>query len=74
MLSISGKREFDKTEEKEGYKRVERVRGHFHRRFSLPDTVDGEKITAKTNNGVLEVTIPKQEKVLPRKIQIEVSS
>lgn len=74
VLSISGKREFDSTEEKEGYKRVERVRGKFHRRFSLPDTVDGEKITAKTNNGVLEVTIPKQEKVLPRKIEIQVTS
>lgn len=74
VLSISGKREFDNTEEKEGYKRVERVRGRFHRRFSLPDTANGDKISAKTNNGVLDITIPKQEKVLPRKIEVQVES
>lgn len=74
VLSISGKREFDHTEEKEGYKRVERVRGRFHRRFSLPDTANGDKITAKVNNGVLDVTIPKQEKAMPRKIEVQVES
>lgn len=74
VLSISGKRELDNTEEKEGYKRVERVRGRFHRRFSLPDTANGEMITAKCNNGVLDITIPKQEKVLPRKIAVQVDS
>lgn len=72
VLSISGKREFSHEEEKEGYKRVERVRGRFHRRFSLPDTANGDKITAKTSNGVLDITIPKQEKVLPRKIEVQV--
>lgn len=74
VLSISGKREFENAEEKDGYKRVERVRGRFHRRFSLPDTANGEKITAKTNNGVLDVTIPKQEKVLPRKIEVQIAA
>lgn len=74
VLSISGKREFDSTEEKEGYKRVERVRGRFHRRFSLPDTANGDKISARTSNGVLDITIPKQEKVLPRKIEVKVES
>ncbi|MEB4592159.1 Hsp20/alpha crystallin family protein [Candidatus Thiothrix sp. Deng01] len=74
VLSISGKREFDSSEEKEGYKRVERVRGRFHRRFSLPDTANGDKITAKSSNGVLDITIPKQEKVLPRKIAVQIES
>lgn len=74
VLSISGKRELDNTEEKEGYKRVERVRGRFHRRFSLPDTANGDKITAKCSNGVLDITIPKQEKLLPRKIEVQVES
>jgi Molecular chaperone (small heat shock protein) len=50
------------------------VRGRFHRRFSLPDTANGDKITAKCNNGVLDITIPKQEKVLPRKIEVQVES
>ena len=74
VLTLTGKREFDKTEDQNGYKRVERVRGKFYRRFSLPDTADGDKVSAKTANGVLEITIPKQAKVLPRKIEIKVES
>ena len=74
VLTLTGKREFDKTEDQNGYKRVERVRGKFYRRFSLPDTADGDKVSAKTANGVLEITIPKQANVLPRKIEIKVES
>jgi len=71
MLTIKGERESEKKEEKEGYKRVERVYGSFFRRFSLPDTADTDKITAKSNNGVLEIRVPKHEKVQPRKISVE---
>jgi HSP20 family protein len=71
VLTIRGERKEEKEEEREGYKRIERVRGTFYRRFSLPDTADAEKISAKSKNGVLEITIPKQEKVQPRKIAVE---
>ena len=50
--------------------RVERGHGRFHRRFVLPDTVDGEKVNATGKNGVLTIRIPKQEKSKPRRIQI----
>jgi HSP20 family protein len=50
--------------------RVERGHGRFHRRFLLPDTVDGEKVNATGKNGVLIITIPKQEKSQPRRIKI----
>ena len=70
MLTIKGEKETEKKEESEGYKRVERSYGSFYRRFSLPDTADAEKITAKSNNGVLEVSIAKQEQVQPRKISV----
>jgi HSP20 family protein len=50
--------------------RVERGYGQFHRRFVLPDTVDGEKVNATGNHGVLRVRIPKQPKAMPRRIQI----
>ena len=70
VLTIRGERKFDNEEEKEGYKRVERVRGTFFRRFNLPDTADQNKVTAKCKDGVLEVVIEKQEKVLPKKITI----
>lgn len=71
ILTIKGERESENKEEREGYKRIERVRGSFFRRFSLPDTADAEKISAKAKNGVLEVIIPKHEKVQPRRIQVE---
>jgi HSP20 family protein len=71
VLTIRGSRAEESKEEREGYKRVERVRGSFYRRFGLPDTADADKISAKSNHGVLEIRIPKQEKVQPRKIAVE---
>lgn len=70
VLTIRGERKFDNEQNKDGYRRVERVRGTFYRRFSLPDTADQEKVTAKCQDGVLEVVIEKQEKVLPKKITV----
>lgn len=71
VLSIKGQRYREKKEEREGYKRIERSRGSFFRRFSLPDTVNAEAISAKSRDGVLEIVIPKQEKVQPKRIQVE---
>jgi HSP20 family protein len=71
VLSIKGERESESKEEREHYKRVERVRGSFFRRFSMPDTANAEAISAKSENGVLEIVIPKQEKLQPKRIQVE---
>ncbi len=71
MLTIRGERESEKKENRTGYKRIERTYGSFFRRFTLPDTADTDKITAKGNNGVLEIRVPKQDKVMPRKITVE---
>ena len=71
ILTIKGERQSETKEEREGYKRVERVRGSFYRRFSLPDTANAEAISAKSQHGVLELVIPKQQKVQPRRIQVE---
>jgi HSP20 family protein len=71
MLTIKGERESETKENRDGYKRVERHRGTFYRRFSLPDTANADKISAKSHHGVLEITIPKQEKAQPRKIQVK---
>jgi HSP20 family protein len=70
VLTIKGTRNWEANEETESYKRVERVRGTFFRRFALPDSADSESVSAKNKDGVLEILIPKQEKVLPRKIKI----
>jgi HSP20 family protein len=71
VLTLRGKRELEEREEREGYRRVERVSGQFFRRFTLPDTANTEAISAKSQQGVLEVNIPKQPKVQPRRIAIE---
>ena len=71
VLTIKGERESETKEEREGYKRIERVKGSFFRRFSLPDTADVEHVSAKAKDGVLEVVIPKQERVQPRRIEVQ---
>jgi len=71
VLTIRGRRELAERDERAGYRRVERVSGEFFRRFSLPDTADSNLVKARYNNGVLEVTIPKQAQVLPRRISVE---
>lgn len=70
VLSIRGERAPGQGEP-ESYKRVERPRGTFHRRFSLPDATDADRIAAKCRNGVLEISIPKQQRTLARKIVVE---
>ena len=70
-LTLRGRRELATRDEKQGYRRVERVSGEFYRRFNLPDTADSHAVKARHANGVLEVTIPKQAQVLPRKVMVE---
>jgi HSP20 family protein len=72
ILSIKGERREEHTEEREGYKRIERAQGTFHRRFTLPDTADAEGISAKSRHGTLEITIPKREaQTSTRRITVE---
>ena len=71
ILSVSGERHDESTEEPRGMRRVERVSGKFYRRFNLPDTADAEEISARSSNGILEVVIPKQPEIQARKITVE---
>lgn len=73
VLTVRGERTTEASSNQDGYRRVERATGRFYRRFTLPDTVDSEGVKASGSNGVLEIAIPKQEKVQPRRIQVEVS-
>ncbi len=70
VLTIRGQRRVDARAEGAGYRRVERLSGKFFRHFSLPDTVAPEGVEAKYVNGVLEVRIPKQPQVQPRRIEV----
>ena len=71
VLSIKGERQSENIEEKENYRRVERQSGEFYRRFTLPDSADADKIEAKSEHGVLTVTIPKQEVAASRRIEVK---
>jgi len=71
VLTVRGQRRVEAREERDGYRRVERVSGQFFRRFSLPDTAAPEGVEAKYSNGVLEVRIPKQPQVQPRRIKVD---
>lgn len=61
-LKISGERKFKSERKENNFYSVETQYGTFSRSFTLPDTVDAHKINAKYVNGILEVTIPKDEK------------
>uniref|UniRef100_A0A6B2LRL3 SHSP domain-containing protein n=1 Tax=Arcella intermedia TaxID=1963864 RepID=A0A6B2LRL3_9EUKA len=61
VLELSGERNMEKKEENEEkhYKRVERMYGSFTRRIQLPKNVDTGKVSAKFENGILKVVVPK---------------
>lgn len=71
VLTIKGERTIEKDEEKNNYKRRERIRGSFFRQFTLPDSTDEDAIKAKAVNGVIEITIPKAEKPKPLNITVQ---
>ena len=73
ILSISGEKKREFEEGKEGTNRhiVERRYGSFERTFTLPRGIETEKVTAKSENGVLEVALPKSAKAKARLIDIK---
>ena len=72
VLTITGERfvQAEQADEKVVRRRAERGKGRFYRRFLLPETVDAENVKATDRHGVLEISIPKQAKAMPRKIEI----
>jgi HSP20 family protein len=70
VLTFKGERSTLTDENKEGFRRRERIHGSFLRQFTLPDTADTENISATVNAGVLEISIPKQQKLQPKKIAV----
>eukprot|EP00245_Coleochaete_scutata_P007833 TRINITY_DN23613_c0_g1_i1.p2 TRINITY_DN23613_c0_g1~~TRINITY_DN23613_c0_g1_i1.p2 ORF type:complete len:152 (+),score=20.65 TRINITY_DN23613_c0_g1_i1:153-608(+) len=60
VLSITGERRRETKSASASYHRAERLFGRFHRRFGLPETADVHKISARCEEGVLTVTVPKR--------------
>ena len=71
VLTLKGERRLENVEESENYRRVERESGQFYRRFTLPDSADADKIEARSEHGVLTVTIPKQDVAVSRRIEVK---
>lgn len=70
-LTVSGERNFTDEKKDKNYHSIETQYGSFSRSFYLPENVDASKINAKYNNGILELTIPKDEKkVLKQTIKV----
>lgn len=71
-LTLKGQRKFEESSEGKGYHRMERAYGTFVRAFTLPDSVDPEKVTAEYKDGVLTVTMGKKEIAKPRSVKVSV--
>ena len=62
FLTVSGERKFTREKNENNFHSIETQYGTFSRSFSLPENVDATKISAKYDNGILEITVPKDEK------------
>lgn len=74
VLTIRGERKFENRNNDRNFHRVERSYGTFVRSFTLPTSIDGERISATYENGILELRMPKREEAKPRKIAIKPAS
>jgi HSP20 family protein len=70
LLTIKGERNFERAEEKEDYRLIERSYGGFFRSFSLPSNVDPNGIHAALHDGLLTVNIPKAAEAKARKVAL----
>ena len=70
QLTVAGERKVEAEESGKTFHRVERRYGQFRRLVSLPAPVDEEKITANYRDGVLIVSLPKSEKIKPKRITV----
>jgi HSP20 family protein len=73
-LTLKGERKFEDQRNGRGYHRIERGYGAFVRAFSLPDTVDAEKVKADYKAGVLTITLPKKEVAKPKSVKVEINN
>ncbi len=78
ILTIKGERKEEKEKVEKGkgnkgkYHYLERSYGSYVRQFRLSEDVDQDSVSAKYNNGVLELNIKKSEKAKPKQIEIKV--
>src|SRR6202035_3322245 len=73
-LTVHGERKIEKEEKEENFRRVERHYVSFTRTFTLPTTVDSEKVSATYDKGVVKIDLPKKAEAKPKQIKVSVGS
>jgi HSP20 family protein len=73
-LTIRGEKKFSNDVKEEQFHRIERRYGAFSRSFSLPQTIDANRVSAEYKNGVLTVRLPLREEAKPRSIKVDVAA
>jgi HSP20 family protein len=69
-LTLKGERKFEKETKEENFHRLERSYGSFFRAFSLPNSIDPDRIQAEHENGVLKIIMPKRQELKPKTVKI----
>lgn len=72
VLTIQGERKSEEETKDKKLHRVERFYGSFLRRFTLPDNVDENSVTANFKDGLLTLSIQKAEQKEPKAVEIEI--
>ena len=70
VLTVRGERKLEHDDKRDNYYRVERSYGAFVRAFSLPTSVDPDKVQAEIREGVLHVKLPKRASAQPKRIEV----
>jgi len=70
QVTIQGERVVEEIEKGRWHRR-ERGFGRFQRMLKLPAPVDADKVEAKLDNGLLQLTLPKAEEAKPRRIAVK---
>ncbi len=73
-LTVKGERKFEHEQKEENFRRVERRYGTFTRSFTLPNTVDAERVSANYENGVLTVQLLKKAEAKPKQIKVNIGT
>jgi HSP20 family protein len=74
VLTLTGERKSEFDETHGTFHRSERAYGRFSRSFTLPATIDANRINATYKDGVLTVRVPQREEAKPKQITVDVES
>jgi HSP20 family protein len=72
LLTVSGERKLEREDRRDSYHRIERSYGPFQRSFTVPSTIDPNKINAVFENGLLRLTLAKRPETQPRAIEVKI--